>query len=290
MRTTDCSGIARSGVSIQTRFNFADLDANPYERGFSAQTRNVTAGADYRFSDQFVAGLAFNYTNASTNYVQSSGGMNTDTYLGALYGSYYFPKDFYVDWVVNYGGNNYAFSRQFSYAGFTGQTNSSPTGNQYSFAVSSGKEFNWEEWMFNPYLRMEYLDMHIDSYQESGGGGFAMTTGGQTNHSFVSDLGMQISHALSLPWGVVTPALRVEWEHQYLNDNRAIGMRISDASAGLGNFVIQTGDPTRDYVNLGGSLSAALPNGGGLFVRYETRLGQTYISEHIVEGGARLTF
>jgi uncharacterized protein with beta-barrel porin domain len=118
-----------------------------------------------------------------------------------------------------------------------------------------------------------------------------MTTGGQTNQSFVSDLGMQISHALSLPWGVVTPALRVEWEHQYLNDNRAIGMHISDASsAGLGNFAIQTGDPTRDYVNLGGSLSAALPNGGGLFVRYETRLGQTYISEHIVEAGARLTF
>ncbi len=278
------------GVFIQSRFNFADLDTTPYQRGFSSQTRNVTAGADYRFSDQFVAGVAFNYTNASTKYVQSSGSMNTDTYMGAFYGSYYLPKDFYVDWVANYGGNNYNFNRQFSYYGFTGQTNSNPTGNQYSFAVSGGKEFNWQEWLFNPYLRMEYLDMHIASYQENSGGGFAMTTGGQTNQSLVSDLGTQISHAVSLPWGVVTPALRVEWEHQYLNNSRAIGMRISGASAGLGNFTIQTGSPDRDYVNLGGSLSAALPNGGGLFVRYETRLGQSYISEHIVEAGARLTF
>ncbi|MCX7110131.1 MAG: hypothetical protein NTX45_08380 [Proteobacteria bacterium] len=67
-------------------------------------------------------------------------------------------------------------------------------------------------------------------------------------------------------------------------------MRLSDASAGLGYFSVQTGNPDRDYLNLGGSFSAALPNGGGAFIRYETRLSQTYISEHIVEGGVRLTF
>jgi|GEM_PF-543900 len=278
------------GVFIQTRFNFGDMDTNTWSRGFNSQTRNVTVGADYRFTDQLVAGVAFNYTNVSTNYVQSSGRMDSDTYMGAVYGSYYLPHDFYVDWVANYGGNNYAFRRQFQYAGFAGQSNSSPGGNQYSFAVSGGKEFNWQEWLFNPYLRLEYLNLHIDAYDESGGGGFAIATGGQTNHSFVTDLGLQISHAVSLPWGVVTPSLRVEWEHQYLNDNRAVNMRLSDASAGLGYFSVQTGNPDRDYLNLGGSFSAALPNGGGAFIRYETRLSQAYISEHIVEGGVRLTF
>ena len=137
---------------------------------------------------------------------------------------------------------------------------------------------------------MEFLNLHIGAYNESSGSGFALATGGQTNHSFVSDLGLQISHAVSLPWGVVTPALRVEWEHQYLNNNRAIDMRLSSAAAGLGYFSVQTGSPDRDYVNLGGSFSAALPNGGGAFVRYESRLGQTYVTEHIVEGGVRLTF
>ena len=278
------------GIFIQTRFNFGDMDTNTWSRGFNSQTRNVTVGADYRFTDQLVAGVAFNYTNVSTNYVQSSGRMDSDTYMGAVYGSYYLPHDFYVDWVANYGGNNYAFRRQFQYTGFAGQSNSSPGGNQYSFAVSGGKEFNWQEWLFNPYLRLEYLNLHIDAYDESGGGGFAIATGGQTNHSFVTDLGLQISHAVSLPWGVVTPSLRVEWEHQYLNDNRAVNMRLSDASAGLGYFSVQTGNPDRDYLNLGGSFSAALPNGGGAFIRYETRLSQTYISEHIVEGGVRLTF
>ncbi len=277
-------------VFIQARFNFGDMDTNTWSRGFNSQMRNVTVGTDYRFTDQFVAGVAFNYTNVTSNYVNNAGRMDSDTYMGAIYGSYYFPHDFYIDWVANYGGNDYAFRRQYQYTGFVGQSNSSPVGNQYSFAVNGGKEFNWQEWLFNPYLRLEYLNMHIDAYEESGGGGFAITTGGQTNYSFVSDLGLQISHAVSVPWGVVTPALRVEWEHQYLNDNRYVNMRLSDAAAGLGYFSVQTGKPDRDYVNLGGSVSAALPNGGGLFVRYESRLGQTYISEHIVEGGVRMTF
>ncbi len=278
------------GVFIQARFNFGDMDSNTWSRGFNSQTRNVTAGADYRLTDQLVVGAAFNYTNVTTNYVNNSGRIDSDTYMGAIYGSYFLPHDFYVDWVANYGGNDYAFRRQYLYPGFVGQSNSSPSGNQYSFAVSSGKEFNWQEWLFNPYVRMEYLNLHINAYDENIGGGFGIATGGQTNHSFVTDLGLQISHAVSLPWGVVTPSMRVEWEHQYLNDNRAINMRLSEAAAGLGYFSVQTGNPDRDYVNLGGSVSAALPNGGGAFIRYETCLGQTYISEHIVEGGVRLTF
>ncbi len=278
------------GVFVQARFNFGDQQNNPWSRGFNSQTRVVTAGADYRLSDQLVAGVAFNYTNTATDYVQSAGHMNSDTYMGAFYGSYYLPKDFYVDLLANYGGNNYSFNRQFTFVGFNGQTNSNPTGNQYSFAISSGKDFHWQEWLVSPYVRFEYLNVHIDAYQEQGGNGFDMTTGGQTNHSFVSDLGTQISHAFSLSWGVLTPAIRVEWEHQYLNDNRSIQMRITDTSPTLGNFSIQTGNPDRDYINLGSSVSATLPNGGAGFLRYETRLGQSYISDHIVEAGVRMPF
>ena len=275
---------------LQTRFNFGDLQNNIWERGFESRSRAVTVGADYRFNDQLVTGLAFNYTNQSTEYVQSAGRMNTDSFMGAFYGSYFLPQDFYLDWVANYGSNEYDFTRQYSYPGFKSQSNANPEGYQYSFAVSSGKDFSWQAWSFNPYVRFEYLNMHIDQYQEQSGNGFDMTTGQQDNDSFISNVGLQISHALSMSWGVVTPALRVEWEHQYLNDNRAISMRLSQAATGLGNFVIQTGEPDRDYINLGGSVSATLPNGGAGFVRYETRLGQTNISEHIVEAGVRFSF
>ncbi|MDD1620966.1 MAG: autotransporter domain-containing protein [Methylococcaceae bacterium] len=278
------------GFFVQTRFNFGNMQNNTWDRGFDSQARAVTLGADYRINDRLVTGLAFNYTNSSTQYLESAGHMNSDTYLGAFYGSYFLQKDFYVDWVANYGGNQYAFNRQYGFSGFASQSSANPTGRQYSVALSGGKDVSWQAWTMGPYLRLEYLNMHIGEYREQGGNGFDMTTGAQTNHSFVSSLGSQVSYAVSTSWGVITPSVRVEWEHQYLNDNRSIAMRLSQAAPGLGNFIIQTGNPDRDYVNLGGSVSATLPNGGSGFIRYETRLGQSNISDHILEAGLRLSF
>ncbi|WP_446812098.1 autotransporter domain-containing protein [Methylomonas sp. 2BW1-5-20] len=278
------------GLFIQTRFNFANMQGTPWDRGFDSQARTVTAGADYRLSDKLVAGMAFNYTHSATQYADTAGSMNSDTYLGAIYGSYYLPHDIYLDWVGNYGGNQYAFNRQYAYSGFAGQSSSATTGNQYGFALSGGKDLNWREWVIGPYLRMEYLGMNIAEYREHSGNGFDIITGEQINHSFLSNLGTQVSYALSTPWGVITPAVRMEWEHQYLNDNRLIQMRLAEAAPGQGNFVIQTGDPDRDYFNLGGSVSATLANGGSGFVRYETRLGQANIADHILEAGLRMTF
>ncbi len=278
------------GAFIQGRFSFGDMDQNIWQRGYHFDSRNLTLGADYRFTDQMVAGVLFNYINTNAQYGQNSGGMNSNSYLGALYGSYYLPMDFYVDWVASYGGHDYGFTRQYSYTGFVGQAKSQPSGNQYGFALNGGKDLAWEGWLFSPYTRFEYTNLKIDSYQERGGDGFAMSVGGQTAHSFVSDLGVQVSHAFSLSWAVLTPAIRVEWEHQYLNNNRQVQMSLLDAAAGTGGFVIQTGQPDRDYVNLGGSVVATLPYGGSGFLRYESRLGQSDITQHIVEFGVRMSF
>ncbi|WKJ91421.1 autotransporter domain-containing protein [Methylomonas montana] len=278
------------GFFVQTRFNFGDQRTSSWDRGFNSQAYTATVGADYRVNDRLVTGLAFNYAGSSAQYDESAGHMDSDTYMGAFYGSYFLPEDFYVDWMANYGSNEYSFNRQYGYAGFNGQSDAKPSGHQYSVALSSGKDLSWQGWTIGPYLRLEYLGMHIGEYREQGGNGFDVTTGAQTNHSFIGNLGAQISYAISTSWGVVTPALRAEWEHQYLNDNRAIAMRLSQAAPGLGNFAVQTGNPDRDYLNLGGSVSAVLANGGNGFIRYETRIGQSYISDHIVEVGIRMSF
>lgn len=93
-----------------------------------------------------------------------------------------------------------------------------------------------------------------------------------------------------MSWGVLAPGARFEWVHQYKNDDRGIQARFVNAASGTGNFVIRTDTPDRDYFNLGGSLTATLPEGRAGFLRYETRLGQSHISDHTVELGLRIPF
>jgi autotransporter-associated beta strand protein len=278
------------GVYVQGRYVYGHQAQTIWQRGYHFNGGSVTAGADYRFSDQLVAGAMFTYMNTDAQYGQYNGSLRGNNYLGALYGSYYLPMDFFVDWVANYGGQDYSFSRRYTYPGYIGKAQSQPEGNQFGFTLNLGKDVAWEGWLFSPYTRFEYTNLHIDAYQERGGDGFNLAVGGQTAHSFVSDLGLQMSHAFGLSWGVLTPGLRVEWEHQYLNNNRQEQMTLVDATAGTGTFIIQTGRPDRDYVNLGGSVVATLPNGGSGFLRFESRLGQSDVIQHVFELGVRMSF
>jgi outer membrane autotransporter protein len=180
--------------------------------------------------------------------------------------------------------------RNIRYSGFSSRARSNPEGNQYGFAVSFGKDLAISEWNLNPYLRMEYAKLQIDAYQEKGGGGLGLAFGSQDDHSLTTDLGAQIGRSFSLPWGVLTPSVRFEWEHQYQNGSRDIRGRFVDAAPGTGGFTISNSVPDRDYFNLGGSLAATLPGGNAAFLRYETRLGQRAVSSHIVEAGVRISF
>ena len=75
-----------------------------------------------------------------------------------------------------------------------------------------------------------------------------------------------------------------------MDDNRLIQARFNQATAGSGLFTVRTDSPDRDYFNLGGSMAVNLPEGRAGFLRYEYRLGQSHISDHTVELGARIPF
>lgn len=278
------------GFFVQGRFNGGDRDSTGEERGYRFTTGGLTLGADYRLTDQLILGLAFGYDGTSAVFSQDSGAMDTDSYHGSFYGSYYLPADFYVDWIGNFTRHDYDMKRNIRYTGFSSRARSNPEGNQYGFAVSFGKDFAISEWNLNPYLRMEYAKLQIDAYQEKGGGGLGLAFGSQDDHSLTTDLGAQIGRSFSLPWAVLTPSIRFEWEHQYQNGSRDLRVRFADAAAGTGSFSISNSAPDRDYFNLGGSLAATLPGGNAAFLRYETRLGQQAVSSHIVEAGVRISF
>lgn len=278
------------GFFVQGRFNGGDRDSTGEERGYRFTTGGLTLGADYRLTDQLILGLAFGYDGTSAVFSQDSGAMDTDSYHGSFYGSYYLPADFYVDWIGNFTRHDYDMKRNIRYTGFSSRARSNPEGNQYGFAVSFGKDFAISEWNLNPYLRMEYAKLQIDAYQEKGGGGLGLAFGSQDDHSLTTDLGAQIGRSFSLPWAVLTPSIRFEWEHQYQNGSRDLRVRFADAAPGTGSFSISNSAPDRDYFNLGGSLAATLPGGNAAFLRYETRLGQQAVSSHIVEAGVRISF
>jgi uncharacterized protein with beta-barrel porin domain len=290
----------RLGFFFQGRLQKSDKTtrstAQGTETGFNSETRTATAGMDYRFSDALVMGLAIGYDSTDLGYSAHLGSQNINAVKGMFYGSYYLPHDFYVDWVAGYGSQFYTSRRNIVYsigiANVNGAAKGSPTGNQYDFSISLGKDFSLASWQFSPYGRFEYLDLSIDGYRERGTTGWELAYNKTAAQSLTTTAGSRLSYAWSLPWGVLTPAVRGEWVHEYSNGSQQINARFINATAGLGNIstAARTLSPDRDYFNLEGSLTATLPEGRAAFLRYESRLGQNTISSHTVEAGVRIPF
>lgn len=132
------------------------------------------------------------------------------------------------------------------------------------------------------------MSLSIDGFSESGSIA-AVQFANQNIESLISTMGIQTSYTLSVPWGVLTPQLRGEWHHQYLDGRRYIGTRFT-SGASVQEFIMVSGVPVRDYFTVGAEVSSLLAGGVSAFLSYETLQGYTDISSHKFMLGTRFEF
>lgn len=274
------------GYFVQTKYQAGAYHGDAFR--FEADAYTLTAGADYRVSDRLLTGIAAVYTRQETFMHGNPGYMQTNAYRAAWFGNYYLPMDFYLGWLGTYSRHDNRLRREYSVLGLSGSAHSKPVNDLYSGSLTLGRDMAFQQWLVTSYLRTEYMNIHVHAHSERDNLSLAYEVGGQSDQSLTMIPGFQISRAFSLSWGVLTPSLRFEYEHQFLNDDRRIPLRF--VGPGSTPFFLSSGQPDRDYCNLGGGLSATLPGGGAAFLRYEARLAQQSISNHIVEIGVRMPF
>jgi uncharacterized protein YhjY with autotransporter beta-barrel domain len=299
----------RLGLFLNGTFSFGDKDTTSREAGFDFDTYGVTGGADYRFTDNLVLGLAFGYTHTEDDYASARGNMDANAYTFSAFGTYYVGK-LYLDGIFSYSWNDFDSARNIVYTipstdpatgalvpGTTrvNQTARSETdGTQFAFGLGTGYDFTSRGFTFGPYGRLNYLQANIDGFQEhidntNAGSGLALTIKEQDVESLTWVLGGQGSYALSTGFGVLVPQVRFEWEHEFLNNQRRITAAFVSDPANT-PILLDTDNPDRDYFNLGVGLSAVFQRGVSAFVYYETVLALSDVTANRIAVGVRLAF
>jgi uncharacterized protein with beta-barrel porin domain len=175
----DDTGFSRLGVFINGDYGWGDRDPTLRQSGFDFDSYGVTAGVDYRFTDQFVLGAAFGYGNTEVEINANGGTLDTDAYSVSVYGSYYPTQAFYLDAVVGWGTSDHDQARSIRY-GVASPSPSDPgertlvrqtataeiDSDQISASLGSGYNFAQNGWTFGPYGRLEYVDVDVDSFRE----------------------------------------------------------------------------------------------------------------------------
>lgn len=282
------------GMFVNGRLSFGDAPQRGQDPGYDFETEGLTAGVDYRVSNEFVVGLALGWVATQSKLDVDGGSIDTDGWSLSLYGTWY-RDAWYAEAVVGYGRNDYEFKRVILLPrAFQGRTEittlGTPNSDQLSADLGGGYNFRLgEAFSLTGFGRLSYIDTSIDEYIESGGGPFGLAFAGQDMKSLLAEAGGEITYPISLSWGVLQPLLRVSYLHEFEDDPQVVRARFV-GDPGRRFFVLRSERPDRNYLNVAAGLSATLPRGWATFLQYDTDLERDEIDIYTLSGGLRFQF
>lgn len=282
---------SKLGVFVNGTINKGDKNETDREDGFDFNNWSLLGGVDYRFTDQFVAGVALGYNQTKVDITRSQGKIDSDAWNLNAYATWNL-NNLYIDGTLGYSRNGYDSDRNISYSteidGFVEQrvASGSTNGQQFNFALGAGYDVPFGGFTLTPYGRVEYIKLNIDAFTETGARGLNLHIDGQDANSTQSALGVRGSYAVSTGIGALIPQASVEWIHEFSNNSRNITARyVNDPNNN--QFVIPTEQPDRNYFRISLGLSAVFQRGWSGFVNYENLQGLSNITQHSLLFGMR---
>lgn len=297
------------GGFLNVRYITGNADPTEFQPGYDFDGWSILGGVDYRFDDNLIAGVSVRYADGKSDYDNNRGDLEGDSWGLSLYGSYSMDNGLFFDGLVGYAQNDYTMKRRINYT--TGEfaadgttvdaasasqvATSDPDADVWNFNVGAGYTLYRDAWSITPSLRLNYLQNAVDGYSErmsdpqAVGGSMALAIDSQTFKSFTSDLGVQVSRAISTGSGVWVPQLRIGWVHEFENSQEQVGARfVNDINNQP--LLVLTQTPDRNYADLSVGVSAQFAGGRSAFLSYNTLLGYENVTYNAINAGVRLEF
>jgi uncharacterized protein YhjY with autotransporter beta-barrel domain len=312
------------GLFLQGSYNSGHHDQTDLEDPFHFHAVSVTAGVDYNFGGA-VAGVSIGHDNYDAGFrpsgtTVSGGSARVRGTSGSIYGAWFGPN-WYVNGIANYGQLKSDLSREVKYTatyaqGFDIQSipgatdvcngttctvtadrtlTGSPDGSAYAVGATAGYEYQVLGWELSPSLSFNYRRAKFDSFSENdpnvANDGLALNFGDQTVESVRSILGLQISKPISVSFGVISPLVHVEWNHEFKTGERFIAAHYANDPSCPGicysAFGLPTDRPASNYGVAGAGVVVTLATRIQAFVYDEALFGYSNYHSNSVTLGVR---
>lgn len=274
----------RLGFFLNGMFTAGERDDSEFATGYDSDGYNLTSGIDYRVNLNFIIGGALGIAKEDTEFVSNRGEQNASTTTFSFYGNFFPSDSFYADWLFMYTVGDIDITRNVDVLSQTALAETE--GSMSSFASTMGYNWNAGSWEFDGYGRLEYTNLLIDGYTESGSF-MDLTVDDQEAQSLQAALGTKIAKVFSLSNGVVIPSLDVEWLNQFEDDARFIGVDMENVTNG---FLVKNEARDSNYFNAALSLSSVFASGFSGYLRMESQIGDDYLGRARYSGGLRWEF
>jgi hypothetical protein len=263
---------AKFGIWLGGQWSFIDDDnASTRSDGYVA---TGMIGADYRFSENFVAGLAFGYERTDIDTDFNRGDLEGDGFTVAPYIVLNLGRIFSVDATGGYTWLDYDVSRTTLTAGTSAFSGTKSTGSIDAYrwfgAANFNADVNLRNWLLGGSIGGLFATEHHDGFTESSG----------TQRAAInSDLGrFTVSAKAGYAFRYVTPYVKGAYEYDFHRDEVSTAGGDPQAANDTDRFVVGAGLD----VHIGSHFSAG--------VEGTTLLSDEDFSNYTVRAQLRLHF
>jgi len=282
----------RVGIFASGHFGAGSHDENENEAGYDNTARGVSAGADYRITEKFVAGVALGNNFASMDIYNDGGNVNVGGYSLLAYSSYYLTRKAYIEAVWSVHKNSLDSRRNINYS----VNNISKSDSAYSetdngianISVGIGYDAYFKRGLTaNVEANIDILKTAFDGYVESGAGDKNLVVGKRESTLTVYSLGTQVSYAVKFSDGVLIPQGNFAWKHEFEKDPSQFSAYFRDDPSQR-KFSFNSELPDTDYFLLNLGVSYIDAGGTAGYLNYEKTLGKTGYSLYTFNMGLRV--
>jgi len=267
---------------------FGEIDGDASSFGFDATTYGVSLGAEWSDTPRdAVAGVFVGFTESQVEI----NGLNDEADIENLQLGVYGSTRLNTQWSLNGSGSISCLNFDTARATSSGTADGEFDGLGLYGALEA--LYAWDRndhRVISPFVGIEASTIDRDGYAESGAGVLNLNVRDESNTFLTSVVGVQVAsdYVLDNGWRL-TPAARVGWAYQHLDDSASTTSAFASAA---GNPFSSSGPGrSRSSVRLGVSLdlTPGASDRWGLFARYTGDLTDD-AQDHIVQAGVRFTF
>lgn len=283
---------------ISTNIESIGRDTTQFAGGFNSTLVGGTFGGDYQWNDRFLMGSAFTFTRTNGDF-DGGGNFDSNSYEVTVYGAWVPIPQTFLDIAFGFVSTDHSVNRPVTFTEtgdgignvvtLSGIAGSDSDGREFSVHMLSGYDFIRGPVTIGPRVGINFTNLHIDSYSETGGGGLALIFDEQNANSFQSMLGLQGSMAVATSYGVWAPQATADFVHEFANNQQFVTVRFAgDGRATPTKFKFQTDKPVRNFFNLGVGTVLILPHGIQPYVNFRAMLGNEHFTNFAGTIGVRV--
>lgn len=287
---------SRLGLWLRGNYSFGEKEGTHADSGFESDLWGIMAGADFRFSQGYVLGVALGYGRSKVTFgAADSGDLDTKALTASLYATMYSRGGFYADVIANYVDSSHDSLRRINYTeggiAVLADAKAKPKGATIGTAFTLGYDAHLGGFTIAPSLGYNYLSTRIDSFRESTGRvlGLDLIFDEQHYTSATANAGLRMSYAWNTDIGVIMPQVRGEFIREFLADEETFSLRFADDPFDdTPRIIVRSENPDRSYWRVATGIAAQFKHGISAFVEYQRLESMRYFKYADVAAGLRI--